>query len=211
MMTYNSIYLKNGELQKEVSKEAVKADKLFKKYSLKIILDLGCGTGRNIRYFVKEGYTVSGCDCSNEALELSKLPGIKLCSMSKLPYNNNSFDAVFCNHVIQHGLINQIKETISEIKRVTKDNGLIYLVTSSTKSSKNRLGKEIEKNTRINVGGLDSKIPHHFFTIQELRNLFTECHIKRAYQYYCQSELDPTIRSNSIVIIVNTRKNNKTS
>ncbi len=44
----------------------------------------------------------------------------------KFPFKNNSFDTTFCFQAMYHGRLEQIMYCLSEIKRVTKDNGYFF-------------------------------------------------------------------------------------
>ena len=64
------------------------------------ILNLGCGTGRFMEY------CSDGADFSEEMLTVAhqNYPNYSyhLCDAAKTPYEDNTFDAVICFHVIMH-------------------------------------------------------------------------------------------------------------
>jgi tellurite methyltransferase len=75
------------------------------------ILDAGCGTGRNLVYFLKNGFSVYGIDPNPEAisqvLELSKElspanPGLnfKVACAEAIPFDDASFDLVISSAVL---------------------------------------------------------------------------------------------------------------
>ena len=77
----------------------------------KKILDAGCGNGRNLVYFLKNGFEVYGIDQNETAIEKVKTlaqtlaPSIstdnfKNCSIEEMPFEANSFDLVLCNAVL---------------------------------------------------------------------------------------------------------------
>ena len=115
---------------------------------------------------------------------------VKKCDMTSLKYNDNSFDAVFCHHVIQHGKMEDIKKAASEISRVTKKKGYLYLVVVSINHPKLLTGEEIEKGTYINTDSEDGHMPHHFFTEQELKTLFSDFEILHLEELNQISEID---------------------
>ncbi|RCV63430.1 Ubiquinone/menaquinone biosynthesis C-methylase UbiE [Methanophagales archaeon] len=195
MNDWNSIYNERGILQKEASETVIEAVNFFKQELVRTVLDLGCGTGRHTAYLLKEGFQIYGCDSSETALELAMdaLPTVNFetCNMTSLPYGNSFFDAVICNHVIQHGTIAEIKAAISEIDRILRKGGLLFLVAVSTNHPKYLTGTEIEPNTRINTDSIDGNLPHHFFTENELRALFsTPFEIVNLVHFEAPSELD---------------------
>ena len=48
-------------------------------------------------------------------------------SMTKMPSQDNFFDVVFCISALEHLEPEKLETAILEIKRITKDNGLIIL------------------------------------------------------------------------------------
>ena len=75
------------------------------------ILDAGCGGGRNLVYFLKNGYDVYAVDQNPEAIaqvrKMSRglapefpLDHIQEASITKLPFEENFFDVVICNAVL---------------------------------------------------------------------------------------------------------------
>jgi len=196
MNDWNSIYKERGILQKEASETVIEAVNFFKHELVRTVLDLGCGTGRHTAYLLEEGFQIYGCDSSEVALELAMaaLPTVdfETCNMTALPYEDGFFDAVICNHVIQHGTIAEIKVAISEIHRILRKGGILFLVAISTNHPKYLTGTEIEPNTRINTDSVDGDLPHHFFTEEELRTLFSkEFKIVKSVHFEAPSELDP--------------------
>ena len=196
MNDWNRIYEERGILQKEPSETVIEAVNFFKHELVRRVLDLGCGTGRHTAYLLEEGFQIYGCDSSEVALELAMaaLPTVdfETCNMTALPYEDGFFDAVICNHVIQHGTIAEIKVAISEIHRILRKGGILFLVAISTNHPKYLTGTEIEPNTRINTDSVDGDLPHHFFTEEELRALFTKpFEIVKSVHFEAPSELDP--------------------
>ncbi|MGF7077266.1 class I SAM-dependent methyltransferase [Mucilaginibacter sp. R-33] len=75
------------------------------------ILDAGCGNGRNIPYFLQNGFSVYGIDQSEHAVELSKRLSAELCpdqspdnfklaAVENLPFEDEQFDLVICSAVL---------------------------------------------------------------------------------------------------------------
>ena len=97
---------------------------LFKRTKAASVLDVGCGEGVTINK-LKESYptlNVEGLDYSSEAIQIGKkvYPNLKLIQgdIYKLPYKDNSFDAVLCNEVLEH--LDDPQKALGELKRVTK-------------------------------------------------------------------------------------------
>ena len=47
-------------------------EKIFKKYRIKTMLDLTCGTGSQVLWFAKRNYKVVGVDIDNKMLQLAR-------------------------------------------------------------------------------------------------------------------------------------------
>lgn len=112
------------------------------------ILDLGCGSGRDLRYFAQRVFRVIGIDYSPRLVELaraySKQP-VVVGDFSSLPFEDNSFDAVWSIGSLLHVPRSSISSVLSEVRRVLKDDAL--LLTSVKKGS----GEEIDPLGRYNV------------------------------------------------------------
>lgn len=95
------------------------------------ILDVGCGPGFWVRYFLRQGFKhVSACDLTAKAVELAKrsleifgLAGasIQVGNAEALPFDSGSFDHVNCQGVIHH--TPNTAQCIREFHRVLKPGG----------------------------------------------------------------------------------------
>lgn len=115
------------------SEESYFVAQKWKDKNVKKILDFGCGLGRHSIYFAKQGFQVSAFDLSEEATEHLKAWAEKEnlsidiinADMLKLPYDDNSFEAIFAYHVISHTDSIGVRKIINEISRVLKIGGEI--------------------------------------------------------------------------------------
>ncbi len=103
-----------------------------------IILDLGCGAGRFSLGIAKLGFNVTGIDITpdaiNAAFEKSKSLNLKnvkflVGDMTKLPFEDNAFDYVFCPRFSINAVatFSQRKKAIQEMIRVVKDSGVVFI------------------------------------------------------------------------------------
>lgn len=103
--------------------------KLIKKNNTKKnpkILDIGCGTGKNMEELQKLG-TVYGLDHSSEALKFCRKRGLKLLTKGTAEKTNlepNSFDIITILDVLEH---TDDKKTLIEMGRILKKDGIIIL------------------------------------------------------------------------------------
>lgn len=118
---------------------------LLPKVKNKIVLDLGCGTGKFMQKFYNETTKYYGLDLSNKQLEIAKRKvesnnvEFICCSAENIPLSNNSIDAVISTWVLGTILeIDRRNKVLDEMKRVLKKDGNIYLV-------ENDIGGEFEE------------------------------------------------------------------
>jgi len=194
MQNWNNLYEKKGEFQKKPSQKIFAAIQFFQKNGAKKILDLGCGTGRHAQ-ILAENFEIFGCDNSAAAIKIiQKKLGKKnfaICEMTNLIYENNFFDGIFCNQVLQHGKIAEIKSAVAEIFRVLKNGGNLFLTTISDRHPKFLTGVEIEPRTKIDTDGVDGHVPHHFFSAAEIREILAKFKILKLRHFFGKSEINP--------------------
>jgi len=90
------------------------------------VLDIGTGSGNIAHELSKNAKTVSSVDIVDERKEKSGYD-FKLTNDESLPFDDEMFDIVIANHVIEH-MPDQTKH-ISEVMRVLKPGGYLYLAT----------------------------------------------------------------------------------
>jgi len=90
------------------------------------LLDVKCGTGKNLGIFSKFG-DVCGVDSSPEAIAFCKERGFKnvtLGNIEKMHFKQNSFDAVTALDVLEH--VND-DLALKEINKVLRSNGILVV------------------------------------------------------------------------------------
>lgn len=159
----------------------------WKESGYKDLLDLGTGLGQHAVYFSKQGFNVKAIDISDYAIQYLKnwaekenlMINAEVGDMLSLPYNNHSFDCLFAYHVISHTDSIGIKRIISEIERVLKPNGEVYLTfcsKESTEFAENWFPK-LDKNTLISQDEAEKGIPHFYADLNDLRDLLANFNI----------------------------------
>jgi ubiquinone/menaquinone biosynthesis C-methylase UbiE len=96
-----------------------------------MILDLGCGSGRDSAYFVASGFPVIGIDLSEELLKLAKknVPQATffIQDFRKLTFPVDSFDGVWACASLLHLKHQDIPAVFLRIYRVLKPHGIFFL------------------------------------------------------------------------------------
>ena len=110
-------------------------DYLYPYIQNKIVLDLGCGTGKFMQKFYKDTIKYYGLDLSEKQLEIAKnkVKGENVdficCSAENIPLPDNSIDVIISTWVLGTILeIDRRNKAIEEMKRVLKKDGVIFLV-----------------------------------------------------------------------------------
>ena len=97
------------------------------------VLDLGCGTGMNSEWIAARGDSVVGIDVSENAIQRYRARGFTghvADANGDLPFERDSFDAVFCSEVIEH-LVDPDFLT-AEMFRVLRPGGRLILTTPNS-------------------------------------------------------------------------------
>lgn len=101
-----------------------------KELHLKRFLELGCGNGRETRYFSDVFDYIEAIDSSENMIKSGKkrnpLKSIKwkVNNGLQLPTENNSIDIVYSYIVLQHCVREVVLSYFKEVKRVLKENGI---------------------------------------------------------------------------------------
>ena len=92
------------------------------------MLDFGCGSGRNTKYFLEKGFRVEATDGSERLCEIaSKFTGITVRQMlfSDLD-EHEKHDGIWACASILHLPKDELKSTIRKMTRAVKNRGYIY-------------------------------------------------------------------------------------
>ena len=94
-----------------------------------VILDLGCGSGRDTKYFLEQGYSVDATDGSLELCKAaSNYTGIKVKHMYFQELDEcEKYDGIWACASVLHLEKKELPEVLRQISAATKKNGIIYL------------------------------------------------------------------------------------
>ena len=92
------------------------------------ILDFGCGSGRDTKYFTSKGYDVDAIDGSEELCKIaSEYTGIQVKQMLFEELNEvELYDGVWACASILHVEKKQLPEILKKIATATKKGGIVY-------------------------------------------------------------------------------------
>lgn len=112
--------------------------------SRKTILDAGCGTGRNIRWFLRQGFTVYGIDSDPAAVAhvrqiasrlAPSLPAAHFLNgeLARLHWRDKTMDAAISSAVLHFSRDERhFGAMLEELWRVLKPGGLLFVRLAST-------------------------------------------------------------------------------
>ena len=92
------------------------------------ILDFGCGSGRDVKYFLEQGYQVDAIDGSVELCRLaSQYTGIKVKNMFFQELSDiNKYDGIWACSSILHLPVCELADVVKKMKIALKETGIIY-------------------------------------------------------------------------------------
>ncbi len=110
----------------------------------KIILDAGCGGGRDCKAFVEQGFQVIGIDLSTQMLKIAKNTApecqFQQADLRKIPLEDNSIDAIWCCASLLHLKRSEVSRALLEFKRVLKEKAICcILVKKGTGENSSRI------------------------------------------------------------------------
>ncbi len=131
--TYNSLseeYAKKFAKYPPVAEWNIFLSKLPKQAK---ILDVGCGSGRDSKYFSSKGHGVIGIDLSSKLLTIAKkaVPkaNFKLMDLRKMTFPDKTFDGIWACASLLHIKRNEILPVIYKIYSLLKPNGILFILT----------------------------------------------------------------------------------
>jgi 2-polyprenyl-3-methyl-5-hydroxy-6-metoxy-1,4-benzoquinol methylase len=92
------------------------------------ILDAGCGVGRDIKYFLSKGHSVSAFDASEKMVELAyRETGVNVTQSTFQELNfENMFDGIWAQASLLHVPYDVTQDVYKKIHHSLKPNGIFY-------------------------------------------------------------------------------------
>jgi SAM-dependent methyltransferase len=139
-----------------------------------VVLDAGCGDGKTTEILSKI-CDVVGCDFSNEALQslrsqrdVDRLANLVECNIGYLPFDQEKFDAATCVHTLSHMIESDRSRAASEIIRVLKPGGYVFIEGFGKGDIRFGEGEEVEDSSFLRGNGIVT----HYFQEGEIAALF---------------------------------------
>jgi SAM-dependent methyltransferase len=200
---WEQIYRREGRVFPEPFPRFSEVVDAFRIHGCRVILDLGCGSGRHTVQLARQGFQSLGLDISSTALHLAQAwmreEGHEGCfaladTRQPLPFCDGSIEGVLSTQVIHHARIPAVRMAIREIRRILVPGGLAFVTVSGRKDAGIDF-QEIEPGTFVPLSGPEAGLPHHIFSVEELRSEFEDYEI-----------LDVSVRAEGAVLAVLARK-----
>ena len=146
------------------------------------VLEVGCGTGSNLSFAAKEGFSVYGIDASISAIKSAKanfkknslIGNFIVGDFTQLPFDSNKFDLVIDRAGITCTGKKNAKKAIHEVFRVLKKNGKFFFNSYSTNHASNIKTKMRQDGSShmISEGTLAGLSGISFYSKSELDEIF---------------------------------------
>lgn len=162
----------------------------FAKFCLKFIkkndlnLDIGCGNGRDTKYFINKGLNFKGLDISDKAIKKNKerignfFYNINICDLSFKKYSivKKKIDNIYARFFL-HTITSQDENNFfKNSNKILKKKGKVFLEFRTIKDPMAKIGKKISYNERI------SDHYRRFILVEELKKLTKLNNFKIIYQ-----------------------------
>ena len=109
------------------SKERLNKAAGFTSNKIENFLDIGCGEGYSLIEAMSRGWNVYGLDITDHRIETAKASSIKFINSDLINSNlpSNFFDIIYIDSVLEH--VYNPSDYLSEIKRILRKGGILYL------------------------------------------------------------------------------------
>jgi SAM-dependent methyltransferase len=131
------------------------------------ILDVGCGTGYDLRSFTAQGCRAFGIEIDPVAAGKARKEGIEVqgCSVEAATFPDGHFDVITMNHALEH--VFDPRAALANLRRMLRPDGVLYLLFPTAGGLMFRLFRE---------DWYHLEVPRHlqFFTHETLLRLCRE-------------------------------------
>jgi ubiquinone/menaquinone biosynthesis C-methylase UbiE len=182
-MTDNNVVAKTIKTYEELAEDYYKthfdineikniADFFIQNLKGQKILDIGCGHGRDAKYFSEHGLEVTGIDLTSNFVKMASqnVPNAKFIQrdMRNLNFPENTFDGIWACASFLHVPKKDAKNTLLGFRKILKPAGLIYLSVKQGNEEKFVEKDEYKGRTKFFA----------FYSEDEFKNLIESCSFK---------------------------------
>ena len=104
------------------------------------ILDAGCGSGKDVKFFIEEKFDVTGIDFSKAMIEEAKKRveqgNFQTMDMSELKFDKQSFGGVWCCNSLMHIPKYNVSNVLKGFHDVLKDEGILFVTVTMGEGEK---------------------------------------------------------------------------
>lgn len=133
------------------------------------VLDVGCGAGRDLRYFADAGYRPTGIDLSRRMAETARRfsgqPVIQG-DLQRMPLPDDAFDAVWAIASFVHLGRGSVPSALLEVRRVLRPSGLF--VASVKEGSGASVDEKGRRFMYFAVGGWSRSLREALFDVESI-------------------------------------------
>ncbi len=143
------------------------------------LVDVGCGTGDDVRVLAREGFWTVGMDFAWNGLTFARdmFPRGHYVQADlrarRLPFRDESFDAVIARCSIHYFTPAQTQRIVADLARILVPGGTFAFVVNSAESLKRKMRYDYGEAKVVETRTLQFKdgVVRHFFTETEIRQL----------------------------------------
>ena len=152
----------------------------LKKYKVKKVLDLGCGSGWLSIFISKYGFDVTGIDTAKPAIDLGKTwakednaqVNFLVGDLLNLPFKEGTFDAVICNSVLEHFKLEQAKILFEKVHKALTEKGFFFGCFDQVGSGKGEY-YELSDHTHVYTDQMRKGMMLRNYSDEELKDLLS--------------------------------------
>jgi ubiquinone/menaquinone biosynthesis C-methylase UbiE len=136
------------------------------------VLDIGCGPGRDAKYFSEHNLEVTGIDLTSNFVKMASqnVPNAKFMQMDmrNLDFPENSFDGIWTCASFYHVPQKDAKNTLLGFRKVLNPSGLLFISIKAGTGEKFIQKQEDKGQTKF----------YAFYSEEEFKDLIESCNFK---------------------------------
>jgi 2-polyprenyl-3-methyl-5-hydroxy-6-metoxy-1,4-benzoquinol methylase len=157
------------------------------------ILDAGCGEGYLSRILARKGAAVTGVDTSAKLIEAARTQNLvdaftisfDVAGVDELPYADNRFDLVVCNHLLND--LPDPSKPIGEFARILRDRGRLVILMLHPCFYNKHAEREQATNGLIAASYFDTRSIEQAFEVDGLTSPVANTAWFRPLEFYTEA------------------------